>query len=198
MQWKIRTWKVICSSEVSQQVDLRWTLCVFTSVHTQTKRDRTGKVQAWCTRHMSKLSTTYCTVTDMLNVQTSILWVGGLGGMWCLSVQEFPDEATSCTLSPFTAPNARTHTTKKTTIATYNKTASQYKGKYLCGASQKIIRSTGCKKIFFSLYHQRDEIHSFPAMYNTWGSSLGRNGSKKWFSKKKRPKNSFLGRHDPG
>ena len=58
-------------------------------------------------------------------------------------------------------------------------TASQYKGKYLCGASQKIIRSTGCKKIFFSLYHQRDEIHSFPAMYNTWGSSLGRNGSKK-------------------
>ena len=49
-----------------------------------------------------------------------------------------------------------------------------------------------------SLYHQKDEIHSFPAMHNTLGSSLGRNGSKKGFSKKNRPKNSFLGRHDPG
>ena len=51
---------------------------------------------------------------------------------------------------------------------------------------------------FFSLYHQKEEIHSFPAMYNTLGSSLGRNGSKPWFSIKKMPKNSFLGGHDPG
>ena len=35
--------------------------------------------------------------------------------------------------------------------------------------------AAGCKQIFFSLYHQKDEIHSFPAMYNTWGSSWGRN-----------------------
>ena len=51
---------------------------------------------------------------------------------------------------------------------------------------------------FFSLYHQKEEIHSFPVMYNTLGSSLGRNGSKPWFSKIKMPKNSFLGGHDPG
>ena len=56
-------------------------------------------------------------------------------------------------------------------------TASQYKGKYLCGASKKILRSAGCKKKIFHFYHLRAEIHSFPAMYNTWGASLDRNGS---------------------
>ena len=72
-------------------------------------------------------------------------------------------------------------------------TASQYKGKYLSGPSQKIARSAGCKKIFFPLYHQKDEIHSFPAMYNTWGSSLGRMGQKHDFLKKNALKTAFLG-----
>ena len=39
-------------------------------------------------------------------------------------------------------------------------------------------------KIFFSFYHQKEEIRSFPAMYNTWGSSLGRYGSNKSFIQK--------------
>ena len=35
------------------------------------------------------------------------------------------------------------------------------------------------RKIFFSFYHHKVEIRSFPTMYNTWGCSLGRNGPKK-------------------
>ena len=49
------------------------------------------------------------------------------------------------------------------------------------------------KKIFFSLYHQKDEIHSFPAMYNTWGSSLGRMGQKHDFVRKNALKTASLG-----
>ena len=53
--------------------------------------------------------------------------------------------------------------------------------------------AAGCKQIFFSVYHQKDEIHSFPAMYNTWGSSLGRMGQKHDFLKKNALKTAFLG-----
>ena len=56
-------------------------------------------------------------------------------------------------------------------------TASQYEGKYLCGASLKIIRFAGCN--FFLLY-----TISFPDMYNTWRSSVGQNGSNNYFLKK--------------
>ena len=34
------------------------------------------------------------------------------------------------------------------------------------------------RKIFFSFYHHKEQIRSFPTMYNTWGCSLGRNGPK--------------------
>ena len=35
-------------------------------------------------------------------------------------------------------------------------------------------------------------------MYNTWGGSLGRTGSKQWFSPKKWSKNTNFGGHGPG
>ena len=35
-------------------------------------------------------------------------------------------------------------------------------------------------------------------MYNTWGGSFGRNGSKQWFSPKKWSKNTNFGGHGPG
>ena len=41
------------------------------------------------------------------------------------------------------------------------------------------------EKICFSFYHHKEQIRSFPTMYNTWGCSLGRNEPKKIiFSKK--------------
>ena len=48
------------------------------------------------------------------------------------------------------------------------------------------------KKIFFSFYHQKEEIRSFPTMYNTWGSSLGRYGSNKSFIQKSTLKLGFF------
>ena len=48
----------------------------------------------------------------------------------------------------------------------------------LCKGVSKILTAYRIEKIFFSFYDQKEEIRSFPAMYNTWGGSLGRNGSK--------------------
>ena len=48
----------------------------------------------------------------------------------------------------------------------------------LCKGVSKILPAYRIDKIFFSFYDQKEEISSFPAMYNTWGGSFGRNGSK--------------------
>ena len=50
----------------------------------------------------------------------------------------------------------------------------------------------------FSFYHHKEDIRSFPTMYNTWGCSLGRNGPQQIFSPKKWSKNTHVGGHGPG
>ena len=54
----------------------------------------------------------------------------------------------------------------------------------LSGGVPKNLTLHWMKKIFFSFYHQKEEIRSFPTMYNTWGCFLVRFGWKKWFIQK--------------
>ena len=115
-----------------------------------------------------------------------------------------------------TSPAKRTHIPLSLDVLSIflslHPTASQYKGKYQCRGVLKNL-----KKCFFFLWHSLSmsagvsanvlaklwrllgskfylfflhiiaRIHSFPTMYNTWGCSLRRNGSKQWFS----PKSDF-------
>ena len=48
----------------------------------------------------------------------------------------------------------------------------------------KILTLHRVKKIFFSFYHHKEEIHSFPTMYNTWGFIGWKWAKKIIFSKK--------------
>ena len=58
----------------------------------------------------------------------------------------------------------------------YKTASSQYKGN-ICLEHSRKSDALQEKKNIFSLHHQKEEIHSFPAMNNTWGASLDRNGS---------------------
>merc|ERR1712208_23478 len=48
----------------------------------------------------------------------------------------------------------------------------------------KILTLHRVKKIFFSFYHHKEEIRSFPTMYNTWGFIGWKWAKKIIFSKK--------------
>ena len=72
-------------------------------------------------------------------------------------------------------------------------TASQYKGKYLCGASQKIIRSTGCKKYFFLYTIREMRSTAFQPCITLGGLHWAEMGQKNDFLKKNALKTAFLG-----
>ena len=65
--------------------------------------------------------------------------------------------------------------------------------KYLCGASQKIIRSTGCKKIFFLYTIREMRSTAFQPCITLGGLHWAEMGQKNDFLKKNALKTAFLG-----
>ena len=57
-----------------------------------------------------------------------------------------------------------------------DKTQCQDECRSLSGGVTKNLTLHWMTKIFFSFYHQKEQIHSFPTMYNTWGCFLVRFG----------------------
>jgi len=86
------------------------------------------------------------------------------------------------------------HTVEKsqTNVNNVIKTHCQDECRSLSGGVTKNLTLHWMKKIFFSFYHQKEEIRSFPTMYNTWGCFLVRFGWTKWFIQKSTLKWGFF------
>ena len=62
----------------------------------------------------------------------------------------------------------------------------------LCKAISKILTAYRISKIFFSFYHHKEQIRSFPTMYNTWGCLWGQIDETKHFLQKSGLKTPIL------
>ena len=70
------------------------------------------------------------------------------------------------------------------TLVKHVKTHCQDECRSLSGGVTKNLTLHWMNKRFFSFYHQKEQIHSFPTMYYTWGCFLGQFGWKKCFIQK--------------
>ena len=62
----------------------------------------------------------------------------------------------------------------------------------LCQGVSKILTANRILAIIFPFYHLKEEIRSFPTMYNTWGGSWGQFGETNHFLPKSGLKTLFL------
>ena len=74
----------------------------------------------------------------------------------------------------------------------WHKTHCQDGCRSLSGGVTKNLTLHWMKKIFFSFYHHKRQIRSFPTMYNTWGCFLVQFGWKKCFIQKSTLKWGFF------
>ena len=74
----------------------------------------------------------------------------------------------------------------------FDKTHFKLEVMILCQGVSKILTANRISAIIFPFYHLKEEIRSFPTIYNTWGGSWGQFGETNHFLPKIGQKTLFL------